>query len=65
MNLGHIAWQAFYWPGGALVGNLLASVIWSSVFDWRLKHHHKKTISDIKDHINSGGHCDGCQCAGR
>jgi hypothetical protein len=35
------------WPGGIILGNLLASVVWSSVFEWRLRKHHEK----IKAHI--------------
>lgn len=46
LNFGHFAWQAFYWPGGALIGNLLAQIIWSSIFDWP---HHRKTRKEIRD----------------
>lgn len=37
------------WPNGIIVGNLLASVVWSAVFEWRLRFHRKA----IKAHIDS------------
>ncbi len=37
------------WPNGIIVGNLLASVVWSSLFEWRLRIHRKS----IKAHIDS------------
>jgi hypothetical protein len=44
----HILYEIFDWPSGIIVGNLLASLVWSSVFEWRLRVHHKK----IKLHID-------------
>jgi hypothetical protein len=43
----HVIIEILGWPNGIIVGNLMASVIWSSVFEWRLRVHHKRT----KDHI--------------
>lgn len=45
----HILWIIFNWPNGIVVGNLMASVIWASLFEWRLKAHHKK----LREHIES------------
>jgi hypothetical protein len=39
---GHILWVLLGWPAGIILGNLLASVVWSSIFEWRLRVHHKK-----------------------
>jgi hypothetical protein len=44
---GHILWELFYWPGGIVLGNLLASLIWSSIFEWRLRVHHRKIHASI------------------
>lgn len=41
--IGHILWELANWPNGIVVGNLIASVIWSAVFEWRLRVHHKNT----------------------
>lgn len=41
-TVSHVAWQLLGWPAGIILGNLLASVVWSSVFEWRLKVHHKR-----------------------
>lgn len=46
-EIGHVLWEVFDWPGGIIVGNLLASVVWSSVFEWRFRKHTKK----ITDHV--------------
>lgn len=55
-------WHTFFvqilsWPNGIIVGNLLASVIWSAVFEWRLRvqqrllnHHHEAKIEELKKH---------------
>ncbi len=43
--MGHVLWEIFNWPAGIIVGNLLASVVWSALFEWRLRKHHGKTIS--------------------
>jgi hypothetical protein len=37
------------WPYGIILGNLLASVVWSSVFEWRLRVHHR----DIHKHLQN------------
>ena len=49
--IGHILWEIFNWPAGIIVGNLLASVIWSSVFEWRLRKHHKKVHESFREHV--------------
>ena len=41
--IGHIAWQAFYWPGGALIGNLLASMVWQPAILRKVHKTHKLT----------------------
>lgn len=33
--------QILSWPNGIIVGNLLASVVWSTVFEWRLRVQNK------------------------
>lgn len=38
----HILYEIGGWPNGIIVGNLMASVVWSAVFEWRLRFHHKK-----------------------
>lgn len=50
-EIGHVLWEMFDWPAGIVLGNLLASVIWSAVFEWRLRIHHKK----IMQHIDNQG----------
>lgn len=41
-HIGHILWQIFYWPGGIIVGNILANIIWepsrATVARFQLKH---------------------------
>lgn len=49
------------WPFGIILGNLLASVVWSSVFEWRLRIHHNRTragtdaVADALDTSTDGG----------
>jgi uncharacterized membrane protein YciS (DUF1049 family) len=38
----HIFLELLGWPYGIILGNLLASVIWASLFEWRLRIHHDK-----------------------
>lgn len=38
----HIVWTLFNWPNGIVLGNLMASVIWAALFEWRLRVHHRK-----------------------
>lgn len=47
------------WPDGIIVGNLLASVIWSAVFEWRLrlqnrvlKRHVDNRHDELKTHVD-------------
>jgi hypothetical protein len=48
------------WPDGIIVGNLLASIIWSALFEWRL-HFNRKAINkaadarheELKAHVSS------------
>lgn len=47
----HILWVMFNWPSGIVVGNLIASVLWASIFEWRLKVHHHR----IRDSIQGKG----------
>lgn len=47
----HILWQVFNWPAGIIVGNLLASVVWSSLFEWRLTRHHRKSRQHVEAHV--------------
>lgn len=49
--IAHILGQMFRWPDGNVVGNLLASVIWASAFEWRLRVHHRRT----RQAVNGGG----------
>lgn len=49
VTITHVGWQLLGWPAGIILGNLLASVIWSSIFEWRLGVHRKKTDRSI-DH---------------
>jgi hypothetical protein len=35
------------WPAGIIVGNLIASVIWSALFEWRLGVHRRKTDRSV------------------
>ena len=41
------------WPDGIIVGNLIASVVWSSLFEWRLHIHHKKTDKAVSDRLDA------------
>lgn len=45
--MGHVLWILWNWPNGIVVGNLLASVIWASLFEWRLRRHHRKVHISI------------------
>lgn len=51
--VGHIVWELLYWPGGIVVGNLIANVFWETprnlTLEWRLRKHHKNTTNEIKD----------------
>lgn len=38
----YILYTLLGWPAGIILGNLLASVVWSSIFEWRLRVHHGK-----------------------
>jgi hypothetical protein len=49
--IGHILWVLLYWPGGIILGNLLASLIWSSIFEWRLGVHRRKTDRNVDKKI--------------
>lgn len=44
----HVLYEICGWPNGIIVGNLMASVIWASAFEWRLRIHHRK----IHEHID-------------
>lgn len=46
MHFHTFFYELFNWPNGIVVGNLLASVLWSAVFEWRLRVHRKKTNDD-------------------
>jgi hypothetical protein len=35
------------WPDGIILGNLLASVVWSALFEWRIRVHHNR----MRDHV--------------
>lgn len=37
--IGHILWQMFSWPGGNVLGNLVASALWATP---ALIHLHRK-----------------------
>lgn len=37
--MGHVLWELFDWPGGIVVGNLIASVLWAAP---ALFHLHRK-----------------------
>lgn len=58
--LGHQLWIIFNWPAGIVIGNLLANLMWMAIHDWP---QHRMTRKEIRN-ISTGGHCDGCQCAG-
>lgn len=45
--VGHIIWELLHWPDGIILGNLLASFVWSAVFEWRLRIHHRKIHESI------------------
>lgn len=69
-TVGHILWELLYWPGGIVLGNLIANVIWESprtvMLEWRLRKHHNKTaksedmdhIKDLLDPMTPGGIAD-------
>lgn len=40
--MSHVLWEIGNWPNGIVVGNLMASVIWASVFEWRLRIHRRE-----------------------
>jgi hypothetical protein len=46
-----------WWPNGIILGNLLASVIWSALFEWRLRVHHAR----IREVIHHATHVQGSQ----
>jgi len=47
-----VLWILFNWPSGIVLGNLLASVIWASVFEWRLRIHHRKIRQSVNGKEN-------------
>lgn len=54
----HLYFHTFFvevlgWPGGIIVGNLMASVVWSAVFEWRLRIHRKAVKKDMAAHHDS------------
>lgn len=62
LNIGHILWELLYWPGGIVVGNLIANVIWESprlgLMEWRLRKHHgntakKEDVEQLKDLLDT------------
>lgn len=56
----HVLGEMFSWPGGIVVGNLIASVIWAAP---ALLHLHRK-LNRHHEEIRSW-HCDGCRCGER
>lgn len=46
--VGHVLWQLLGWPYGIILGNLLASVVWSALFEWRLRSHHARIHKHIE-----------------
>ena len=55
--MGHVLWQMFGWPGGNVLGNLLASVIWAAPALWHLHRKIDRHHAELKTF-----HCDGCGC---
>jgi len=53
---GHVGWELFYWPGGIVVGNLIANMIWEwpsqVIHAVRTKKQNHKQTEHIKAHIN-------------
>lgn len=46
MHFHTFFYELFNWPNGIVVGNLIASVIWSVVFEWRLRVHRRVQRAD-------------------
>lgn len=59
--VGHFLFTLLGWPAGIILGNLLASVVWSSMFEWRMRVHHLRTrqgtdtVADALDTTTDGG----------
>lgn len=57
IDLGHFSWQLFYWPGGIVVGNLIANMLWEwpsqGIHYWRTHRQNKKQTEHIKIHIDT------------
>ena len=54
----HLYFHTFFveilnWPNGIIVGNLLASIVWSLIFEWRLRIHRKGVQKDLLAHHDS------------
>jgi len=45
----HVLLVLFGWPNGIVLGNLLASVIWAVLFEWRLRIHHRRIRQSIQE----------------
>lgn len=43
MHYHYIVSTLLAWPSGILLGNLLANIVWSAIFEWRLRAHTKRT----------------------
>ena len=48
----HILWQLLGWPAGIILGNLLASVIWAGLAEWRLTVHGRRTDKNVNKKIS-------------
>lgn len=48
----HVSWVLLGWPAGIILGNLLASVVWSFIFEWRLRIFHRKNAAHVADQLN-------------
>lgn len=47
MHYHYFFYTLLGWPSGIILGNLLASIVWSALFEWRLRAHTKRTTDHI------------------
>ena len=64
MHFHYLFVTLFGWPAGIVLGNLLASVMWASLFEWRLRIHHRKLGELVKHAAHIQGTQDQAQDGG-
>lgn len=60
--MAHILYELFWWPGGIVVGNLIASLMWATPTHlWlhrKLNRHHEAVKQHITQTLEGNKHSD-------